>query len=68
MDREFLITIYRAGGTWIADMSRSRRGREMKRLLGTTQVPTPYRDQTNGATVALALITRNPGHTIIFWE
>ena len=59
------ITLYTYRATWMADMGQATDADEIRRLLGTDQIPTPYTTAMDWREVQRHVETRNPGHAVL---
>lgn len=61
------ITLYRTTTAWIADMSRAEGADDIRRLMGTDQIPTPYTAAADPERVRRGVAQCNPNHAVTIW-
>lgn len=62
------ITLYRHAGSWILDMSQAERADDIRTIMGTDQIPSPFTSWAPAETVLSAIGARNPGHAIMLLD
>ena len=60
----YTITLYRTATCWMADLSRAEGADDVRRVMGTDQIPTPYTAAADPERVRRDVAQRNPNNVV----